>query len=70
MSETMPSVIADYLQTTAGQIMLEGAIWFRWNLKDRRVEVSSNQLTQPPGKMSVPGTLVFVREGNGWRRYA
>ena len=33
MSETLPKVVADYLQTTAGQIMLEGAgldkIWWR-----------------------------------------
>jgi hypothetical protein len=70
MAETLPKLVADYLATPASQIMLEGAIWFRWNVEQRRIEVSSNQLSQSPEKMSVAGTLVFVREGNGWRRYA
>ena len=60
MSETLPKVIAEYLQTRAGKIMLEGAVWFRWNLNDRRID-----LTQPAAKLSVPGTLAFVREGKG-----
>src|SRR5688572_945860 len=70
MTQTLPQVVTDYLQTPAGQIILEDAVWFRWNLETRRVEVSSNQLTQPPEYLSSPGTLVFVREGKGWRRYA
>lgn len=70
MNESLPKVVADYLKTTAGQIMLEGALWFRWSLAERRVVVSGNTLTQPPDKVSMPGTLVFVREGKGWRRYA
>ena len=70
MSETLPKVVADYLETPAGQIMLEGAMWFRWNLEQRRVEVSSNKLSLSPEEMSVTGTLMFVRSGDGWRRYA
>ena len=70
MAETIPGVIAEYLLTTAGRTMLEGAVWFRWNLNDRRVEASSNQLTLPPEKMSVAGTMVFVRDGSRWQRYA
>ena len=67
---TLPKVIADYLQTTAGRVMLEGAVWFRWNLRDRRVESSGNVLNRTPEQKSFPGTMVFVREGTGWRRYA
>lgn len=70
MSETLPKVIADYLQTTAGQIMLEGATWFRWDLAERKVMVSGNKLKSSPEEISQPGTMVFVREGKGWRRYA
>lgn len=53
MAETLPKVVADYLATQAGRTMLEGAIWFRWRLNDRRVESSSNQLMLPPDKMSI-----------------
>jgi hypothetical protein len=68
--ETLPEVVADYLETVPGQIMLEDAIWFRWSLEERRVTVSGNTNTLTPEQMSVPGTLVFVRDANGWRRYA
>lgn len=70
MKQTLPKVIADYLRSVPGQIMLEGMTWFRWDLKSRRVEVSGNELKSPPEKVSIPGTLVFVRDGTGWRRYA
>jgi len=70
MSETLPKVVADFLETGAGQIMVEDSFWFRWSLEVRRVTVSSNTLMLTEEKMSMPGTLVFVREGTGWRRYA
>lgn len=70
MNETLPKVIADYLKTSAGQTMLDGAAWFRWNLKERRVEVSGSETKLSSEKMSMTGTLVFMREGKGWRRYA
>ena len=70
MTETLPQVVADYLETVPGQIMLEDAIWFRWSLEEQRVTVSGNTNTLTPEQMSVPGTLVFVRGTAGWRRYA
>lgn len=70
MKPTLPKVLAEYLDTHAGRVMLEGATWFRWNLRTRKVESSGNRMTLPPAKVAAKDTLVFVRDGDGWKRYA
>jgi hypothetical protein len=66
MSSALPNVVADYLDSPVGRVVLDaGAIGFRWNLQTQKIEASGNVLKSMPEQMSRPRTTVFLRVGEG-----
>lgn len=65
----LPKEISDYLDTTAGRIMVEGMTWFRWNVQQKRVTSSGNGTRSlSPENRSIPGSMMFKRTASGWER--